>query len=81
MVSEALARVAAFRPARVSAQAACPALDAALARHRFLRTGSDPVVWWAPGRKRPAGPLHVTLNHADGALIPYPQRWWPEPRG
>jgi hypothetical protein len=72
MVSEAAASLAGARPRVVRARASCPILQAALRANRFRQGEVDiPVHTWPrtlPDRLR----AHVTLNHGDEPLRPYP---------
>jgi len=73
MVSETTTRLLAFRPWMVRARASCPTLRAALRANRY-REGADdiPVHTWPAGLSGDTNPIHVTLNHADEPLRPYP---------
>jgi hypothetical protein len=71
MVSEAAVRLAAARPRLIRARATCPVLQEALLANRF-RPGSDVIVHSYPKSPPPHLRLHLTLNHTDEPLRPYP---------
>jgi hypothetical protein len=72
MVGEALASLAEARPRRVRARASCPALRAALVANGFVTLGPPtPILVRAGERAIGSGPVHITMNHADGPLLPY----------
>lgn len=73
MVSEAASSILGFDPRVIRALASCPILQAALRRNRFVETSEDtPVMTWPTGLTDRLGPVHVTLNHSDEPLRPYP---------
>ena len=73
MVSEAARTVMGWRPRKIAARASCPALQDALRRNRFREERRDiPVHLWAEGWPETVAPLHITLNHSDEPLRPYP---------
>ncbi len=74
MVSEVLVRLAAGAPAFIRAAATCPLLAAALRRNRFLERPPLPIDCFShDGATLPAEGLHLTLDTADEAFLPYPE--------
>lgn len=72
MVSEAATSLMAGRPRRIHARASCPFLQAALLANRFRTAAPDnPIYAWPKGLGDRAAPLHITLGHSDGPLLPY----------
>lgn len=72
MVSEAVAALSRMPLRRIRARASCPVLQAALAANGFLTLGPPTPILVRPGPEGvPAGSVHVTMNHADGPLLPY----------
>jgi hypothetical protein len=72
MVSEAATSLMAGRPRQLHARASCPMLQAALLANRFRTVAPDnPIHVWPKGVGDRAKPLHITLNHSDGPLLPY----------
>jgi len=73
MVREASAALAGFEPWLIRARATCPLLRAALHRARFVEKSEGvPLHLWTTGQMSVPEPLHVTLNHTDEPLRPYP---------
>src|SRR5262245_1157689 len=72
MVAESLASLAGAHPRRIRARASCPALRAALMANGFVTLGPATPILVRPGaRPSGGGPVHITMNHADGPLLPY----------
>ena len=71
MVSEAATWLAGLRPRVIRARASCPILQDALIANRFRRGEDVPVHTW-PGGLPDNLRLHITLNHRDEAVWPYP---------
>jgi hypothetical protein len=71
MVSEATTSLVSARPRVIRARATCPILKAALRRNRFRPGTPVPVFTW-PKMPSPAVRAHMTLNHCDACLRPYP---------
>jgi hypothetical protein len=72
MVREAAVFLVATQPRVIRARSSCPGLQAALTANRFRPGDAVPIFTWprlAPGASRP----HVTLNHGDAWLRPYPK--------
>jgi hypothetical protein len=70
MISEAATALAGAHPRVIRARASCPLLQAALVNNRFRLATPVPVFTWP---KLPVeGDVHVTLNHGDAPLRPYP---------
>jgi hypothetical protein len=73
MVSEAAVTLAAFEPRRIVAQATCPILQAALRRNRFTaQPERAPTHLWPKGEPPAVERVHLTMNHTDTPLRPYP---------
>jgi hypothetical protein len=72
MIHEAALFLAASRPRVIRARSSCPSLQAALTANRFRPGDSAPIFTWP---KLPANVTrpHVTLNHGDAWLRPYPK--------
>ena len=77
MVSEAATSLVAGRPRRVHARASCPLLQAALLANRFRAVAPDnPIYVYPKGVGDRSKPLHITLDHSDGPLLPYGSETW-----
>jgi hypothetical protein len=72
MISEAACWLAAGRPRLIRARASCPSLQAALLANRFRPAADVPVHSW-PANLPADLRWHVTLNHTDEPLRPYPE--------
>lgn len=73
MVAEAALSVLPFAPRRIRARASCPLLCEALRRNHFLEEPPEvPVHVFPNGLSLDLGPVHLTLNHTDEPLRPYP---------
>jgi len=72
MVSEAAFSLARARPHVIRARASCPILQAALCANRFRPDEAETPVYTWPKTLRNDLRLHITLNHSDGPLRPYP---------
>lgn len=71
MISEAAASLAGAAPRVIRARATCPVLQAAFRANRFRSGTPAPVFTW-PKMPDPPSRLHITLNHTDAWLRPYP---------
>jgi hypothetical protein len=73
MVSECAVIAAQFSPIAIRARATCPLYQAALQANRFREDTADIAVhfWPTPGLENVTD-IHVTLNHSDEPLRPYP---------
>jgi len=73
IVREASAVLVGFGPHLIRARATCPVLQAALRANRFVEKPEVvPLHFWGKGTWAPPEPLHITLNHTDEPLRPYP---------
>lgn len=72
MVSEAALSVAASGVRLIRARAICPILKAALVSNHF-RAGDLVPLFTFPKMPSPPARFHMTLNHTDACLRPYPQ--------
>jgi hypothetical protein len=71
IVSEAATWLAARRPRLIHARASCPILQNALLANHFKKGGEDPVHTWPKGLPDNLR-LHITMNHGDEPVRPYP---------
>ena len=76
MVSEAAVVAAGFRPGVIGAQTTCPLLAEALRRNSFVRSATNLVQLWWPGRNSLPGPMAIASNTGDGPLVPWATTWW-----
>jgi hypothetical protein len=71
MLSEVVASLLGEAPMLIRARASCPILRSALRSIRF-REGDPVPVFASPAIAIDANALHLTLNHTDAGLRPYP---------
>lgn len=71
MVSELASALAGEAPLLIRGRASCPHLRAAFLMNRFREAGGIPIFTW-PKIPREGLRLHITLNHTDAPLRPYP---------
>jgi hypothetical protein len=71
MVSQAALSLAGEGPMMIRTRASCPILQAALRGNKF-RPGEAVPVFRSPTTDPPPKSLHITLNHTDASLRPYP---------
>jgi len=71
IVSEAATWLSSARPVVIRARASCPVLQAALLANRFRAGAEDPVHTWPKGLPERLR-VHVTMNHGDEPVRPYP---------
>lgn len=71
MVSEVATVAAGFGVEALHTQTACPSLRAALVANHFVRSGSNPVQIFWPGRDALPGPIAAGSNTNDNALVPW----------
>jgi hypothetical protein len=72
MVSEVSYALAAEGVRLIRARATCSVLKAALEANRF-RAGNTVPVFTYPKMGTPPKRLHMTLNHSDACMRPYPR--------
>jgi len=71
IVSEAATWLAGLGPRLIRARASCPFLHDALVANRFRLASEEPIHTWPRGLPDNMR-VHITLNHADEPVRPYP---------